>query len=226
MVCQPTHRSFSSSGSVLLAMICSMAGDVETFAGVLAGLGAILALAVVGFERGTDARHLGQFLGIVRRRRGYGGGQLQQEHLARQLARELQVVVTRGLLGEFGGGADEDFVGLGRHLLGVVGDEVRLHPGGAARLDGKIVQPDFSVLDEIGGFLGSGWARLSCRSWGVSRSLSIHDGIQRHQEKKDETSRDGNAHQEVPSGMRLYRGRQRGAVTRCRALVGAGHIPH
>ena len=116
---------------------------------MLARLWAVLALAVIGLERGPDAGHLGQFLGIVRGGRGHGGRELQQEHLARQGVGEFQVVVTRGLLGQFGGGADQHLIGVGCHLLGVVGDEVGLHPRGAAGLHGEIVEPGFGVLDKL-----------------------------------------------------------------------------
>jgi hypothetical protein len=77
---------------------------------------------------------------------------LHQHQLARARFRQLEVLVAARLQRGFTTHRQVALVGLGRHRLGVLGDEVLGHPFGALGVQAQLLELVLGFLDEALGF--------------------------------------------------------------------------
>ncbi len=151
---------------------------------------------------------LSQLFRIVRRRRGDGRRELQQEHLARQHVGQFQVVVTRGLASPSSVVAPIS-TSLASAAICSVSSVMKLACTQAARpaFTVRSLSRDLSVVDELFRLGNRRRVGLCCGLRIGSSSLSIHESTReiQHQNKywDDNKQPDGFAHGQATSGRTL-----------------------
>jgi hypothetical protein len=128
--------------------------QVEAF-GILA-LRAIAPFAVVTLKRSADLGELGLLGGVSWR--GEIERKPEEPQFPGELFGQLQVGKANGFGGEPGCGIVHRLVGISGHALGVVGNEVLLHPGGTGGRGPQVEQALFGSIHE-----GASLANSRCR---------------------------------------------------------------